>query len=92
MREPLWNEHLVPFRSGNPQRGPMREAGRATPDINGNVEDRAFDHPNELVLSVRWQLVMQTPQYPRCNGTGVVVLNEIERHAMFGKQLRTPCF
>jgi hypothetical protein len=74
MRESNWDVQLSAVRSGQSECGPAAECWRARANVNGDVEDLAFDRGHELRLSVR-VLEMETAYDPAA-GTRQVVLYE----------------
>src|SRR3954452_4762245 len=66
------------------------EAGGASPDVDGDIENRAARHPHELALG-RWRhLIMQPAQRPLQRVADVVVLHKSRLDPDRGEIARVP--
>ena len=72
------NPHLCTISRVEVPSDPLPEGWRRTPQIHGDIEDRAFDHPNELALRVGRELIVDSAK-DALQGNRLVVLHECDR-------------
>ena len=75
MGEALGYEQLASVVSRKFNTGPLPESRRIAANVNGNIENTAFKHGNELALRV-WELKVQ-PAHDTRTGTGNIGLDEL---------------
>jgi len=87
MGEPFRYEDLVPV--GSAQRsGEMATKARRTPAyVDSDIEDRARRYPQQLCLSKRRNLEVETANDPHTGRKGVIVLHEVDFNPVFSQYI-----
>src|SRR5579863_9547699 len=79
------DEQLLPI-SGRKYKGlEAPEGRRASPHVQHDIEDRAADHPHDLVLSERRNLEVQAANGAPLDGKSLIVLHEVQINADLGQ-------
>ena len=81
------HEELRPARSVEPHRDMTPEGGGVGAEIDGDIEDRAGEHPDQLGLGIGRHLEVQPPDRTGGRGEGLVVLNEGVGDPVLGQQV-----
>jgi hypothetical protein len=75
MRETRWDPKLSSILLRQFRRNPLPKRGRRAPNVHHHIQHRASKHSNQLALSMRGQLKVQTTKHT-FGRTGVVILHE----------------
>ena len=82
VRKTLRHQDLVPLLRRNLERQPGAERRRAFPNVDRDVEDRAADDPDQLVLGKGRQLVVKPAKHAGRSRQGMIVLDEDEVYSL----------
>ena len=75
------DQQLAPVPGGELDRDMAAEGRRRPADVDGDIEDAAAPHADELVLGEGRDLEVQPAQSAGGGGKGVVVLDELKVEA-----------